>query len=432
MKEKEAIYAKADFSDEDGIKASELEGEFSELNGWEAESEAASLLQGLGIETEVQSGKMSELLGSQKVKVLLAQALFGNPDILILDEPTNHLDVNSIKWLEEFIINFKGTVIVVSHDRYFLNKICTYMADVDYGKIKLYAGNYDFWYESSQLALQMAKDQNKKKEEKIKELQTFIDRFSANASKSNQATSRKKLLDKITIEDIKPSTRKYPFIGFKPEREVGNDILTIKGISKTIDGKLVLNDVSFTISKGDKIAFVGENEIGKTTLFKIITGEMEPDSGEYKWGVTIDKSYFPKDYTEFFKDEELNLVDWLRQFSDEKSESYLRGFLGKILFSGQEALKQVGALSGGEKVRCMLAKMMMKNSNVLILDQPTNHLDLESITALNNGLVDYKSIVLFASYDHQFTQTIANRIIELTDNGLVDKKMTYDEYLLEP
>ena len=432
MKEKEAIYAKADFSDEDGIKASELEGEFSELNGWEAESEAASLLQGLGIETEVQSGKMSELLGSQKVKVLLAQALFGNPDILILDEPTNHLDVNSIKWLEEFIINFKGTVIVVSHDRYFLNKICTYMADVDYGKIKLYAGNYDFWYESSQLALQMAKDQNKKKEEKIKELQTFIDRFSANASKSNQATSRKKLLDKITIEDIKPSTRKYRFIGFKPEREVGNDILTIKGISKTIDGKLVLNDVSFTISKGDKIAFVGENEIGKTTLFKIITGEMEPDSGEYKWGVTIDKSYFPKDYTEFFKDEELNLVDWLRQFSDEKSESYLRGFLGKILFSGQEALKQVGALSGGEKVRCMLAKMMMKNSNVLILDQPTNHLDLESITALNNGLVDYKSIVLFASYDHQFTQTIANRIIELTDNGLVDKKMTYDEYLLEP
>jgi ATPase subunit of ABC transporter with duplicated ATPase domains len=432
MKEKEAIYAKADFSDEDGIKASELEGEFSELNGWEAESEAASLLQGLGIETEVQSGKMSELLGSQKVKVLLAQALFGNPDILILDEPTNHLDVNSIKWLEEFIINFKGTVIVVSHDRYFLNKICTYMADVDYGKIKLYAGNYDFWYESSQLALQMAKDQNKKKEEKIKELQTFIDRFSANASKSNQATSRKKLLDKITIEDIKPSTRKYPFIGFKPEREVGNDILTIKGISKTIDGKLVLNDVSFTISKGDKIAFVGENEIGKTTLFKIITGEMEPDSGEYKWGVTIDKSYFPKDYPEFFKDEELNLVDWLRQFSDEKSESYLRGFLGKILFSGQEALKQVGALSGGEKVRCMLAKMMMKNSNVLILDQPTNHLDLESITALNNGLVDYKSIVLFASYDHQFTQTIANRIIELTDNGLVDKKMTYDEYLLEP
>lgn len=432
MKEKEAIYAKSDFSDEDGIKASELEGEFAELNGWEAESEAASLLQGLGIEIEVQSGKMSELLGSQKVKVLLAQALFGNPDILILDEPTNHLDVNSIKWLEEFIINFHGTVIVVSHDRYFLNKICTYMADVDYGKIKLYAGNYDFWYESSQLALQMAKDQNKKKEEKIKELQTFVDRFSANASKSNQATSRKKLLDKITIEDIKPSTRKYPFIGFKPEREVGNDILTVKGISKTIDGKLVLNDVSFTISKGDKIAFVGENEIGKTTLFKIITGEMEPDSGEYKWGVTIDKSYFPKDYTEFFKDEELNLVDWLRQFSDEKSESYLRGFLGKILFSGQEALKQVGALSGGEKVRCMLSKMMMKSSNVLILDQPTNHLDLESITALNNGLVDYKSIVLFASYDHQFTQTIANRIIELTDDGLVDKKMTYDEYLLEP
>lgn len=429
MKEKDEIYAKPDFTDEDGIKASELEGEFAELNGWEAESEAASLLQGLGIDVSIHDKKMSELAGSQKVKILLAQALFGNPGILILDEPTNHLDVKSIEWLEEFIINFEGTVIIVSHDRHFLNKVCTYMADVDYGKIKLYAGNYDFWYESSQLALQMAKDQNKKKEEKIKELQAFVDRFSANASKSNQATSRKKLLDKITLDDIKPSSRKYPFIGFKPERETGNDILKVDGISKTINGKLVLNNVSFTVSKGDKIAFIGDNEASKTTLFNIITGKMEPDSGEYKWGVTTSTSYFPKDNSEYFNDKELNLVDWLRQFSEEKSESFIRGFLGKILFSGEQALKQVNVLSGGEKVRCMLAKMMMSNANVLILDQPTNHLDLESITALNNGLADYKGIVLFASYDHQFTQTIANRIIELTDDGLIDKQMTYDEYL---
>ncbi len=429
MKEKDALYDKPDFTDEDGIRASELEGEFAELNGWEAESEASSLLQGLGIDINLHNKKMSELTGAQKVKVLLAQALFGNPGILILDEPTNHLDVKSIKWLEEFIINFEGTVIVVSHDRYFLNKVCTYMADVDYGKIKIYAGNYDFWYQSSQLALKMAKEQNRKKEEKIKDLQRFIERFSANASKSNQATSRKKLLDKITLEDIKPSSRKYPFMGFKPEREVGNDILIVDGITKSIDGKKVLDNVSFTVSKGDKIAFISENEVQETTLFKILMGELEPDTGSYKWGVTISRSYFPKDNSDYFNEQELNLVDWLRQFSEEKSESYIRGFLGRILFSGEEALKQVNVLSGGEKVRCMLAKMMMENANVLILDQPTNHLDLESITALNNGLLDYKSIVLFSSYDHEFIQTVANRIIQLTHSGFIDKRLTYDEYL---
>lgn len=429
MKEKDELYAKPDFTDEDGIKASELEGEFAELNGWEAESEASSLLQGLGIVTELHDKEMSELSGAEKVRVLLAQAIFGKPGILILDEPTNHLDVKSINWLEEFLIDFEGTVIVVSHDRHFLNKVCTHMADVDYGKIKLFVGNYDFWYESSQLAMQMAKDQNKKKEEKVKELQTFIERFSANASKSKQATSRKKLLEKITIDDIQPSSRKYPFVGFKPEREVGNDILKVDGLTKTIDGVKVLNNVSFMVSKGDKIAFVGENEIAKTTLFKILTGEMEPDSGEFRWGITITKAYFPKDNTEFFNECELNLVDWLRQYSDEKSESYLRGFLGRMLFSGDEALKEAKVLSGGEKVRCMLSKMMLSNANVLILDQPTNHLDLESITALNNGLIDYKSILLFASHDHQFIETTANRIIELTSDGLIDKKVTYDEYL---
>lgn len=429
IKEKDELYAKSDFTDEDGIKASELEGEFAELNGWEAEAEASSLLQGLGITTELQDKEMSELSGAEKVRVLLAQALFGKPGILILDEPTNHLDIKSINWLEEFLINFEGTVIVVSHDRHFLNKVCTHMADVDYGKIKLFVGNYDFWYESSQLAMQMAKDQNKKKEEKIKELQTFIERFSANASKSKQATSRKKLLDKINIDDIQPSNRKYPFVGFKPEREVGNDILKVDGLTKTIDGVKVLNNVSFMVSKDDKIAFVGENEIGKTTLFKILAGEMEPDSGEFKWGITITKAYFPKDNTEFFNECELNLVDWLRQYSEEKSESYLRGFLGRMLFSGDEALKEAKVLSGGEKVRCMLSKMMLSNANVLILDQPTNHLDLESITALNNGLIDYKSVILFASHDHQFVQTTANRIIELTSDGLIDKKVTYDEYL---
>ncbi|QUH25273.1 ABC-F family ATP-binding cassette domain-containing protein [Serpentinicella alkaliphila] len=429
MKEKDALYAKEDFTDEDGIKASELEGEFAELNGWEAESEASSLLQGLGIGTELHYKKMSELQGSEKVKVLLAQALFGKPGILILDEPTNHLDIKSIAWLEEFLIEFEGTVIVVSHDRHFLNKVCTHMADVDFGKIQLFVGNYDFWYESSQLAQQMMKDQNKKKEEKIKQLQEFIARFSANASKSKQATSRKKLLDKITIDDIQPSTRRYPFVGFKPEREVGNDILFVEGISKTIDGEKILDNVSFTVRKGDKIAFVSENEIVNTTLFKILMGEMEPDSGSFKWGVTISKAYFPKDNSEFFNGVDLNLVEWLAQYSEEKSESYLRGFLGRMLFSGEEALKKVNVLSGGEKVRCMLSRMMLSSANVLVLDQPTNHLDLESITALNNGLKDFKSNILFTSHDHQFIQTIANRIIEVTPTGVIDMEITYDEYL---
>ncbi len=429
MKEKEALYAKTEFTDEDGIKASELECEFAELDGWEAESEASSLLQGLGISTEMHDKKVKELSGNDKIKVLLAQALFGKPGILILDEPTNHLDIKAIAWLEEFLIEFEGTVIVVSHDRYFLNKVCTNMADIDFGKIKLYVGNYDFWYESSQLALQMMKDQNKKKEEKIKDLQEFIARFSANASKSKQATSRKKLLEKISLDDIQPSNRRYPYVGFKPEREVGNNILTVEGLSKTIDGIKVLDNISFTVGKDDKIAFVGENEIAITTLFKILMGEMEPDSGEFKWGVTITTAYFPNDNSEFFNDVELNLVDWLRQFSEEKSESYLRGFLGRMLFSGEEALKKAKVLSGGEKVRCMLSKMMLSTANVLVLDQPTNHLDLESITALNNGLGDYKSNILFTSHDHQFIQTIANRIIEITPSGLIDRKMTYDEYL---
>lgn len=429
MKEKDELYAKTDFTDEDGIKASELEGEFAELNGWEAEAEASSLLQGLGIGTQLHDKLVENLSGSDKVKVLLAQALFGKPGILILDEPTNHLDIKSINWLEDFLIDFEGTVIVVSHDRHFLNKVCTHMADVDFGKIKLYVGNYDFWYESSQLALQMLKDQNKKKEEKVKELQEFIARFSANASKSKQATSRKKLLEKITLDDIEPSSRKYPFVGFKPEREVGNDILTVEGLTKTIDGVKVLDNVSFTVSKDDKIVFIGENESAKTILFKILAGEMEPDSGEFKWGVTITKAYFPKDNSEFFNNIDLSLVDWMRQFSEEKSESYLRGFLGRMLFSGDEAIKEANVLSGGERVRCMLAKMMLSSANVLILDQPTNHLDLESITALNNGLRDYKSNILFASHDHQFIQTIANRIIEITDTGIIDRKMSYDEYL---
>ena len=429
MKEKDALYAKEDFSDEDGIRASELEGEFADLNGWEAEAEASSLLQGLGIGTENHYKKVSELTGGEKVKVLLAQALFGNPGILVLDEPTNHLDIKAVNWLEEFLINFEGTVIVVSHDRHFLNTVCTHMADVDFGKIKLYVGNYDFWYESSQLALQMAKDQNKKKEEKIKELQDFIARFSANASKSKQATSRKKLLDKITLDDIQPSSRRYPFVGFKPEREVGNDILTVKDLSKTIDGVKVLDNVSFILNKNDKIAFIG-NEIAITTLFKILAGEMEPDSGEYKWGITITSAYFPNDNSKYFNDCELSLVDWLRQYSEEKSESYIRGFLGRMLFSGEEALKQANVLSGGEKVRCMLSRMMLSNANVLMLDQPTDHLDLESITAVNNGLKDFNSNILFASHDHEFIQTIANRIIDIKDDGsIVDRTMTFDEYL---
>ena len=430
MKEKDALYAKPDFNDEDGIKASELEAEFAELNGWEAESEASSLLQGLGIGTDAHYKKMSELTGAEKVKVLLAQALFGNPGVLILDEPTNHLDIKSINWLEEFLINFEGTVIVVSHDRHFLNKVCTQMADVDFGKIKIYVGNYDFWYESSQLALQMAKDQNKKKEEKIKELQDFIARFSANASKSKQATSRKKLLDKITLEDIQPSTRRYPFVGFKPEREVGNDILTVEGLTKTIDGVKVLDNVSFRVNKGDKIALIGDNEIAITTLFKILNGEMEADAGTFKWGITITTAYFPKDNSEYFNDCHLSLVDWLRQYSDEKAESYIRGFLGRMLFSGEEALKEASVLSGGEKVRCMLSRMMLSNANVLMLDQPTNHLDLESITSVNNGLKDFSSVVLFASHDHEFIQTIANRIIDIKEDGsIVDRTMSYDEYL---
>lgn len=429
MKEKDELYAKADFSDEDGIRASELEGEFAELNGWEAESEASTLLQGLGIGNDSQDKKMKDLTGSEKVKVLLAQALFGRPGVLLLDEPTNHLDLKSITWLEEFLINFEGTVIVVSHDRHFLNNVCTHMADIDFGKIKLYTGNYDFWYESSQLALSLLKDQNKKKEDKIKDLQAFITRFSANASKSKQATSRKKLLDKISLDEIQPSSRKYPFVGFKPEREVGNDILRVDNLSKTIDGEIVLNNISFIVSKGDKIAIVGDNPKAKTVLFKILSGEMAADSGEIKWGVTITKAYFPSDNNEFFNDCNLNLVDWMRQFSDEKSESYLRGFLGRMLFSGEEALKEASVLSGGERVRCMLSKMMLSSANVLMLDQPTNHLDLESITALNNGLIDYKSVILFSSHDHQFIDTIANRIIEITADGIVDKRMTYIEYL---
>ena len=429
MKEKEAIYAKEDFTEEDGNKASELEAEFADMNGWEAESDAAQLLNGLGITTDLHYKLMSELNGSEKVKVLLAKALFGNPDILLLDEPTNHLDLDAIAWLEEFLINFENTVIVVSHDRYFLNKVCTQIADIDYAKIQLYAGNYDFWYESSQLATQMAKDQNKKKEEKIKELQDFIARFSANASKSKQATSRKKLLEKITLDDIQPSSRRYPFVGFKPEREVGNDILVVEGLSKTIDGVKVLDNVSFRVNKEDKIAFVG-NEIAITTLFKIINGEMEPDSGEFKWGITITTAYFPKDNSEYFNDCKLSLVDWLRQFSEEKSESYIRGFLGRMLFSGEEALKEANVLSGGEKVRCMLSRMMLSSANVLVLDGPTNHLDLESITAVNNGLKDYNSNVLFASHDHQFVQTVANRIIRVNDDGSIfDRTMTYDEFL---
>ncbi|THE13311.1 ATP-binding cassette domain-containing protein [Bacillus timonensis] len=430
MQEKDAIYMKADFSDEDGMRAAELEGEFAELNGWEAESEAAILLKGLGIPEELHTKKMAELTGSEKVKVLLAQALFGKPDVLLLDEPTNNLDLKAIQWLEEFLINFENTVIVVSHDRHFLNKVCTHMADLDYGKIQIYVGNYDFWYESSQLASRMAQDANRKKEEKIKELQAFIARFSANASKSKQATSRKKLLEKISLDDIRPSSRRYPFVGFTPEREIGNDLLRVEGLTKSIDGVKVLDNVSFIMNKGDKLAFVGKSEIAITTLFKILMGEMEADSGTFKWGVTTSQAYFPKDNSKYFEGNEPTLVDWLRQFSpNDQSESFLRGFLGRMLFSGEEVLKKPSVLSGGEKVRCMLSKMMLSGSNVLLLDDPTNHLDLESITALNNGLIAFKGSILFTSHDHQFVQTIANRIIEITPNGLVDKQMTYDEYL---
>ncbi|AAT60110.1 MULTISPECIES: ABC-F family ATP-binding cassette domain-containing protein [Bacillus cereus group] len=430
MQEKNAIYMKEDFSDEDGMRAAELEGEFAELNGWEAESEAAILLKGLGIGEDLHDKKLSELTGAEKVKVLLAQALFGKPDILLLDEPTNHLDLKAIQWLENFLMNFENTVIVVSHDRHFLNKVCTHMADLDFGKIQLYVGNYDFWYESSQLALKLTQDANKKKEEKVKELQNFIARFSSNASKAKQATSRKKLLDKITLDDIRPSSRRYPFVGFTPEREVGNDLLTVEGLSKTIDGEKVLDNVYFTLNKGDKVAFIGRNDIAMTTLFKILMGEMEPDSGSFKWGVTTSQSYFPRDNSKYFENSDLNLVEWLRQFSpQDESESFLRGFLGRMLFSGEEVKKNVSVLSGGEKVRCMLSKMMLSGANVITLDDPTNHLDLESITALNNGLIAFKGTILFTSHDHQFVQTIANRIIEVTPNGVIDKEATYDEFL---
>ena len=426
---KDALYAKPDFSEEDGIKAAELEGEFAELNGWMAESDAASLLHGIGIEADLHDKLMKDLTGAEKMKVLLAQALFGSPDILVLDEPTNHLDVKSISWLEDFIMNFEGTVIVVSHDRHFLNSVCTHICDVDYGKIKLFIGNYDFWYESSQLLLRLSKDANKKKEERIKELQTFVARFSANASKSKQATSRKKLLDKIVLEDMEPSSRRYPFVGFKPEREPGQDILSVKGISKTIDGVKVLDNVSFTIDRFEKVAFIG-SEIAVTALFQILAGELEPDSGEFKFGVTITNSYFPKDNSKYFEDKNLNLIDWLRRYSDDPAESYIRGFLGRMLFSGDEALKKSTVLSGGEKVRCMLSKMMLSNANLIMLDQPTNHLDLEAITALNNGLSEFKGNVLFASHDHQLLQTLSDRIIDFKEDGsVIDKKTTYDEYL---
>ena len=428
MKEKDAIYAKEDFTDEDGVKAAELEGEFANMNGWEAESDAATLLNGLGIETEWHDKIMAELPAAQKVKVLLAQALFGNPDVLLLDEPTNHLDLDAIAWLEEFLINFDNTVIVVSHDRYFLNKVCTHTADVDYGKIQLYAGNYDFWYESSQLMIKQQKEANKKKEEKIKELQEFIQRFSANASKSKQATSRKRALEKIELDDIRPSSRKYPYIDFRPNREIGNEVLTVEKLSKTIDGVKVLDNITFTVNKNDKVAFVGPNTIATTTLFQILAGEMEPDEGTYKWGVTTSQGYFPKDFNKEF-DNDYVIVDWLTQFSEEKDATYVRGFLGRMLFAGEDGVKKGKVLSGGEKVRCLLSKLMIMGSNVLIMDEPTNHLDMESITALNNGMMKFPGVILFSSQDHQLLQTTANRIMELTNTGLIDKQTTYDEYL---
>ena len=428
MKEKDAIYAKEDFSDEDGIRASELEAEFAQMNGWEADSDAASLLNGLGIETDLHYKKMGELDGPDKVKVLLARALFGNPDILLMDEPTNHLDLAAIDWLEEFLINFENTVIVVSHDRYFLNKVCTQIADIDYAKIQLYSGNYDFWYESSQLMIKQMKEANRKKEEKIKELQEFIQRFSANASKSKQATSRKRALEKIQLDDMRPSSRKYPYIDFRPDRTIGNEVLTVENLSKTIDGVKVLDNISFTVGHDDKIAFVGPNTIATTTLFRILAGEEEPDEGSYKWGVTTSQGYFPKDNTKEF-DNDLVIADWLAQYSDDKDATYVRGFLGRMLFAGEDGVKKVKVLSGGEKVRCLLSKLMIMGSNVLILDEPTNHLDMESITALNNGLIKFPGVCLFACQDHQFVQTTANRIMELTNTGLIDKQTTYDEYL---
>ena len=427
--EKDALYMKEDFSEADGEHASELEAEFAELDGWDADTNAERLLMGLGIERDLHYKTMKELKGSEKVKVLLAQALFGEPDILLLDEPTNHIDFKAIAWLEEFLINYEKTVIVVSHDRHFLNKVCTHMLDIDFGKAKLFVGNYDFWYESSQLALRLINDQNKKKEEKIKELQSFIARFSSNASKAKQATSRKKLLDKITIEDIQPSSRRYPFVGFNPEREAGKDILMVEGLSKTIDGVKVLNNITFTVGKGDKIVVLGKNEIARTTLFKILMGEMEPDEGTYKWGVTTKREHLPKDNSQYFNDVDTNLIDWLRQFSEEKAESFIRGFLGKMLFSGDEPLKMAKVLSGGEKVRCMFSKLMLSGANVMMLDEPTNHLDLESIQAVNNGLISFSGTLLFTSHDHKFIQTIADRVIEITPQGAFDKKVTFDEYI---
>ena len=429
MDEKDALYAKPDFSEEDGMKASELEAEFAELNGWDAESEAARLLNGLGIPEEEHTMKMADLTAKEKVRVLLAQALFGNPDILLLDEPTNHLDVESINWLEDFLAGFENTVIVVSHDRHFLNQVCTYICDVDFGAIQLYAGNYDFWYQSSQLALQLQKEQNKKAEEKIKELQNFIARFAANAAKSKQATSRKKLLDKIKVEDIKPSSRRYPYIAFTPDREAGDQLLQVDGISKTVDGEQVLKNVSFTLKRGDKVAFVGPNSIGKTMLLKILMGEEEPDEGTFKWGVTTTQAYLPADNSAYFDGVSLSLVDWLRQYSKDPDETFVRGFLGRMLFSGEESLKKASVLSGGERVRCMLSKMMLSGANVLLMDEPTNHLDLESITALNNGLIAFGGTALFVSHDHEFVQTIANRIIDITPDGVVDRVTTYDDFL---
>lgn len=428
MEEKDALYAKADFSDADGLRASELECEFAELNGWDAETEASRLLNGLGIKEELHTKKMKDLEAVEKFKVLLARALFGNPDILLLDEPTNNLDVEAIAWVEDFLYNFDNTVIVVSHDRHFLNKVCTHIADIDFGNIQLYVGNYDFWLESSQLALQLAKDANRKKEDKIKDLQRFIERFSSNASKAKQATSRKKQLDKLTLEDIRPSSRKYPYIDFKPEREAGDQLLMVEDLSINVDGEQVLENVSFTVHKGDKIAFVSPNGLAKTMLFKILVGELMPDSGSFKWGVSTSQAYFPNDNAGYFG-VDLNLVDWMRQYSRDQEESFVRGFLGRMLFSGEETQKSTQVLSGGEKVRCMLARMMLNGANVLLLDEPTNHLDLESITALNNGLIKFDGTILFVSQDHQFIQTIANRIIEITPNGIVDMQMTYDEYL---
>jgi ATPase subunit of ABC transporter with duplicated ATPase domains len=431
MTEKDAIYAKSDFSNEDGMKVSDLEDEFAELNGWEAESEVSTLLSGLGIADELHEKKMAELTGNEKVKVLLAQALFGNPDILLLDEPTNHLDIQSINWLEEFLTKFKNTVIVVSHDRHFLNNVCTHMADIDYGKVAVYTGNYDFWLESSQLALQQTKDKNKKTEAKRKELETFVARFSANASKSKQATSRKKTLEKMVIEEIKPSSRKLPFIRFTPERPIGNNVLTIKNLSKRVDGEVALNDITLTVDNDDKIAFVGTHELAKTALFEILMGEDKADSGDYTWGATAIRSFLPKDNAEFFNDD-VTLIDWLRQYSKEKDNHFIRGFLGRMLFTGEESLKKANILSGGEKVRIMQSRMMLSGANVLLLDEPTNHLDLEAITSLNNGLIEFKGVVMFVSHDHQFLQTIANRIIEITPYGVIDKKMAFDEYLESP